>query len=230
MPVRRTRRARPRRTRRMVRRYRRRRPRPAAMRILSRRMPALFPDVAKVKFHYSTLESFSLEQNIIGNRVYRLNSLYDPEFALGGGQPMGFDQWSTFYLKYLVYASRIKLEFIMESVNPIEVFLGPDNDESPPSTSDQWVSLPYYKHKVVNSAWAPASRIAHVCSVSTLEGRRIGSEDDYAASTTANPFKTKFWQMGLLNSTSAQDITVNVRVTITYYAKMFQRRTTLVPS
>lgn len=40
---------------------------------------------------------------------YRLNSLYDPEVALGGGQPMYFDQLAAIYSRYRVWNCKVSL-------------------------------------------------------------------------------------------------------------------------
>lgn len=42
--------------------------------------------------------------------VFRINSLYDPEFSVGGHQPLGFDEWSVFYNKYLVLGAKVRAD------------------------------------------------------------------------------------------------------------------------
>jgi len=49
-----------------------------------------------------------------GNAI-RLNSLFDPEYAVGGHQPMGFDQWQAFYNAYKVTHCRVKITFAATS-------------------------------------------------------------------------------------------------------------------
>lgn len=44
-------------------------------------------------------------------RVYRANGMYDPEVAVGGHQPRGFDQIGSFYNRYLVIKAQITVTF-----------------------------------------------------------------------------------------------------------------------
>jgi len=38
-----------------------------------------------------------------GTQVFRANSCFDPDLTGVGAQPVGFDQWSAFYNRYIVY-------------------------------------------------------------------------------------------------------------------------------
>lgn len=43
--------------------------------------------------------------------LYRANSVYDPRWAVGGGQPIGFDDWKTLYGAYVVLGAKCKVRF-----------------------------------------------------------------------------------------------------------------------
>jgi len=45
------------------------------------------------------------------NQVFRLNSLYDPDFTGGGHQPMGFDQLAGLYNRYRVDKVNVRCTF-----------------------------------------------------------------------------------------------------------------------
>ncbi len=45
-------------------------------------------------------------------QVFRSNSLYDPDYTGVGAQPLGFDQWSTLFGVYRVYAMRYEVTFV----------------------------------------------------------------------------------------------------------------------
>lgn len=51
--------------------------------------------------------------------IYRANSVYDPRHAALGTQPLGFDQWSTFYDHYVVTKSTITVRFVPSAVTPV---------------------------------------------------------------------------------------------------------------
>jgi hypothetical protein len=64
----------------------------------------------------SPLTTFGTEQSL------RLNSLYDPDFSLGGHQPYGYDQLSLFYNRYVV--TRALVEVIISDPSEDGLVLG----------------------------------------------------------------------------------------------------------
>lgn len=71
------------------------------------------PRTKVVKLPYASMK-FSLESSNTGipdSRVFNLNSLFDPDVTGTGHQPMGFDQWKTFYNYYKVLGTRIRAKF-----------------------------------------------------------------------------------------------------------------------
>lgn len=70
-----------------------------------------FPKNRMVKMRY--VEAFSQSLNTPGSRleyVFRANSIFDPRYALGGHQPIGYDQWESFYGQYVVVGSKMMVD------------------------------------------------------------------------------------------------------------------------
>lgn len=55
--------------------------------------------------------------NSVAHAVYRGNDLYDPSYALGGHQPMGFDELTEIYQKYRVVGSKFRVSALPSSSN-----------------------------------------------------------------------------------------------------------------
>jgi hypothetical protein len=80
--------------------------------VMDRLQPGGFPRSRVVDMPYvialdlaSTSGSFAVWQ-------FTANSLYDPEVAAGGHQPMGRDQWAAFYNHYVVRSCTIEVDFV----------------------------------------------------------------------------------------------------------------------
>lgn len=72
------------------------------------RAPIGFPTSRLVRMRY--VENYSLNPALPGlmaQYVFRCNSIFDPNETGTGGQPLGHDQWSVFYNKYVVVGSKI---------------------------------------------------------------------------------------------------------------------------
>jgi hypothetical protein len=68
----------------------------------------MFPKRTKVELVYSDeIDVLSTPQT---NKIFRLNSLFDPDYSVGGHQPRGFDQWMTMYNKYCVIGATVTIE------------------------------------------------------------------------------------------------------------------------
>lgn len=85
------------------RRYRRRAP-------LYRRYPVGgigFPDqkIVPMRYHvgYTGGPSPSVAR---GATVFRASSIFDPDYTVGGHQPLGYDQWAPFYDHYIVISAK----------------------------------------------------------------------------------------------------------------------------
>lgn len=99
-----------------------------------RRMPpAGFPSSKKVHLRYCC--SITLDPDTTGALSYTgivANGMYDPQTAVGGHQPMGFDQWMTVYNHYTVTESVISMRWVpiaASSVVPgiFGIYLDDDN-------------------------------------------------------------------------------------------------------
>ena len=73
-----------------------------------------FPQQIKTTLRYAMRTEFALPTNGTYTCKLRANDLFDPEFALGGHQPRGFDDFMNIYDKFTVTGSKITASFMYE--------------------------------------------------------------------------------------------------------------------
>jgi len=67
-----------------------------------------FPKTTMVRLRYVDYCTLDAGAGTCAQAIFKANGCYDPRTAVGGHQPMGFDQWSTFYNHYVVVGSKIR--------------------------------------------------------------------------------------------------------------------------
>lgn len=72
-----------------------------------------FPKEMRVKLKYVDIVTASVPSGTTGYRAaYRANSVYDPDPLVGGVTAFGFGQWSNFYSRYTVVASKCTVRIL----------------------------------------------------------------------------------------------------------------------
>lgn len=71
-----------------------------------------FPSRLTAKVPWAHITGLSAPNNTIAGCVsYRLNGPYDPDVAVGGSQPAGWDQYAALYKRYRVVRANVEIEF-----------------------------------------------------------------------------------------------------------------------
>lgn len=81
-----------------------------------------FPSTKVVKLRYVDAITLTSTTGSLAVNTWRANSPYDPYYAVGGHQALGFDQWTTFYNQYIVLGSKATCRFTFSSGSvPIQI-------------------------------------------------------------------------------------------------------------
>lgn len=217
---------------RRYRRYRRGRGRYARTRMMKVPAANVFPDRVRVKLTYTQEEE--LTQATFATplewRSIRGNGPFDPDFFIGGTQPLGWDQWVPFYNQAVVKASKITVNCANTGAGVGVFMLLLTVRSAPVSTSNGIYAQqqPYCKYKFVGSIDSGRGNvnISHYMSTAKIfgvPGKTPAIEDDYASSTSSVPINEWYWHIYTYSqSTSAFDPTFTIRVT--YYVEFFDRK------
>ena len=176
------------------------------------------PDRLITNLVYSDNKTLTPGAGSLGFAVFRLTSVFDPDEAVGGGQPTYHDQISTMYKRYRVLGSKITAHFSYPS--GITAGIGPamcgiqcsDVNTIPTSDVGGVISLPNTSYAMLSPNGDPVTVTATYSGKNTFPNQ----EADLSASTGANP--TLNWLAKIFaGSTGATDTTAVQVVLIIEY-------------
>jgi len=189
------------------------------------------PDRYITRMNYSGLHALvTAGVGIPTVHVYRMASIYDPDFTGVGHQPLGHDELTPLYTKYVVTGIRYSVTFTNQSTTDyadIAVCCRP-NSNTMPLMSTVFESS-YVQRGVVGPETGSGNIkvIRGSMTVSKIRGvspSKVLNENEYAALIGASPVIVPTLQIYVENQSVAAAITVNARVDITYMVQLYDRK------
>lgn len=153
-------------------------------------------------------------------QVYRLNSLYDPDVAVGGTQPMCYDQLSAVYNKYLVTSAKYEVQFTNLNSTAVSVVSVPTDLSLSGSSFDSITEQKYAKNSVLSINSGGRSTVTHRGSISMarLMGQpELDSDPDMYSDVTTSPQDSAYLTLEAADFTGATSISVAARTKIVFY-------------
>lgn len=187
-----------------------------------------FPSVKYAWLRYSHMNvNMAVASGVIGKYVFRMNSIYDPDFTGVGHQPCPHDTYQTIYNHYTVLKSRIKATFIPTTNTgaayiPIRCGIALTDDTTSAIECDTLAENGQSKEVIIYNA--PNAMQSNKTMTLTFDARKFFNkknpqdEDSLGAAVGADPsevaFCTCFFQPCDLSSSVSG---VGLRVDIEYY-------------
>lgn len=153
-------------------------------------------------------ENFTMAQdNVTGltgsSRIFRLNSLYDPDQSATGHQPRGYDQFQAFYRKYTVYKVKVQIKAIVGTTDSafVAVACSPANSNYTISnrfTAELQESGNATIMSMPNTRDPSRKNWEQTFMIADIEGcprSKIYNEDVYSADWINNPAATPVLQL-----------------------------------
>jgi len=174
------------------------------------------PDMVALKQVYSDFRTMTASTNQ-AEYVYRLNSLFDPDFTGVGGQPDGFDQWKALYTNYRVVACGVEVEAVGGNGFGL-LAIAPTSTSTAISSAEEVAGLRHAQSQVFTTTQrAKVKALYRVGEVFGYPDETILASDSCTAACTTNPGSQAFLHVAAETS-GASDI-VYFRVLLTYYAR-----------
>lgn len=182
-----------------------------------------------MKLPYSEGVAGSIAALGLRERIFRGNGMFDPDVALGGHQPLGFDQANGLYDRHYVRGSDIKVKLANGN------FLGyggwiavwPDVSSTSYTLAD-WLAGTVQevctKHggKILPLSQYQTANMYMKRSTSSMIGRK---DDDQLGSRVADPVDQWYWHVLIVNLDTTGSINVSDECVINYDAEFTEPRT-----
>lgn len=185
------------------------------------------PRSTMVKFKYCDNASLDTVAGGPAVHLWSANSLYDPNTTATGHQPLGFDQWTTFYDHYTVVGAKIIAQF---TPNPLD--LGANlmcgiyvDDNSVPATQYHGIQeQSECNWKIMSGSTGPVTltkklSIKKFFNKSSLKDEKElqGQMGNFGTGTSPSE-QAYFGTWFIADTTTIDPSPVQVHVTIEYYA------------
>lgn len=103
----------------------------------------LLPPKLNNTMTYVATVSVTCDGSGFGKLLFRANGMYDPEYAIGGHQPLGYDQLSAIYDHWYVKSSKFTLHPAYASADvPLQIACYVDDDTTTATTFDSAAERP----------------------------------------------------------------------------------------
>lgn len=177
------------------------------------------PAPVNLKLRYSQHFDLVSGAGLLGVQQFRMNSIFDPDYTGVGHQPMGHDELSLRYEKYIVLGCKIQIK--CKSTNPGTVVLGSSNLTVAPSTSDQAIERGYKYKNVFNETLATMSQNFRMSKQIGKSNAALLAENAYAAAFGANPTESSFINIGFIRDDGTSGSICHVECLLEYDVRCY---------
>lgn len=181
-----------------------------------------FPKKALIKFRYT--DQLLLDAAIGGTALhtFRANSLFDPDHTSTGHQPLGFDQWMTFYNRFTVIGAKITAVFATnDAANNTALQVSGiilRNTTGALGSTDQIMEQPDCNYKYLGQPTSANGIVRVSKSFSAKKWftvKDVLDEDDLSGDASTDPVEQAYftvWTGAQVLTTNPQPVAVNVIV------------------
>lgn len=188
------------------------------------------PKKVNVKLRYTYAYKPTNITTTLDTNVIRGNSIFDPEAAIGGGQPLAADQFSAFYNRYRVNGSSVKLHCVSNDSTvgsaPV-VGLYPQVTNTSPADLQEAMQQDGCKYRVLGVAGGSSNAIIKAYRSTPrmlgINKQTARSKDSLSALVSADPDDQWYWRIFFQAANETTDTSGIIWVTVTYYVTFYDK-------
>lgn len=180
-----------------------------------------FPDVFKTRLKYNEVVHLSsILPSYLAYATYRANSVYDPNYAIGGASPRFFNQFKAVYDKYVVLGCKVKVMFSNQSTTvPANVLIWFGDELLLLPTFNDYAESRYKKLNTIGSSQGEGNTtLSMFMPMKKLLGQNSLNSDPYVYSyVNTNPTDEVFFALVASATDSSSAVNVYATMEVTYY-------------
>lgn len=189
-----------------------------------------FPDRMITKLEYRTSGIYSVAATP-GYIDYNLNSIYDPEIAVGGHQPLWTDQYEAVYNKYRVFRCKYEVKIMALSTGGtparyVALASAQAPGVLPTNIGDAWEQN-RTANQVLPSGPDRVTTVRGNIALPKLQGQtsvEFKGDDGNDALLTANPTNPAVLRT-IIESVNGNETQYTYDIRLTYFVEFFDRKT-----
>ncbi len=192
------------------------------------------PQTLVRKLRYSTQDEINPGAGgAAGNLFIRANSIFDPEVAVGGHQPMGFDQYMLMYDRWTILGSKITVQFLPQGTGVLSqtvcsVSLDDDTTANTSMSSMIEQGLANWRLQTSADAASKALTLTKTFSKKRRFPNRMGAAE-LMGTVSGDAAEVVFYNISCAGLGAADANVVKLLITVDYIVS-FTGRTTLIQS
>jgi hypothetical protein len=188
------------------------------------------PDELHCRLRY--IETFQDVAGAFEEYLYRGNGPYDPNQAVGGGQPQYWDELTAMYGSYCSVRSRMRLEVLQQAGSTAASFISvgvyPNINTTAAITLTQAQMQDRSKHRNLgpNTGNRGVVEFTYESSIMQMYGVTLQNaydSADFQSATSTTPVDEWFYHIYIGTYDSATNVNVRVNVVIDYDIKFYDR-------
>lgn len=189
-----------------------------------------FPQLVKTNLKYHEVLSKTLATEEMHVVTYALNDVFDPNVALGGHQPLGYDDWASKYRKWCVTGCKFAYKWTLDTISGQNglIWIGHviTGDPDPPNYDSRDTFLEDTRvntRKQINNGEWPAKNLWTTVRFSPRKWfkiRNLMADDTVVGYENGGPARKAYIHLFMWR-TKATDLTILTEVDINYRTNFY---------
>lgn len=152
------------------------------------------------KLRYYTPANIDPAAGVAVPRIFRANSLYDPDYLTGGSQPRGFDELMVLYNHYTVVGSKITVTFANhDTAQPVIVGIHVSTDPASTGPIRDFIEQGNVKYKVLSADTGAGNNVGTITEYASIKKefglKNIMDNHNLRGDAGANPNEELFFNI-----------------------------------